>query len=648
MKRLARIFLAALTLAGIGLPQFVFAQTITPQVTVATNKAAYVVGDQVTVTTTAVDPNSSGVGITTGPQPIAGAYTLVNIKNSATQSILCSSSGSGLTTNSSGVSTYTCPVAFSTTATYYAEVVVSEPLSGTPTFSDVTQVSQDFNVTTSSVTWAFTPSNMPSFAINQAISFGATVTDQSGSPASGSIYIESITGPGNFSFTNTAGNNAVTLNSSGQATLSAQALSTAGSYSVGVCYKQTLTSGNICSNNAVTITINSSTPIGPTQPSTGTATTPAKSKGLIIECDRAVTNPDGTVNEEKTKRCGVEQFVNQFVVLGQYGITIVIFLAALMLVYGGFEFITAGGRQSKISSGQNIITGTVIGLLISFSAYVIINFAVGAITGTKTSTNPFTAISTVFNNPKNEDVKNLVKPFSGEGAVTSSTCREDWDSSCSNHILCVDPVGEDSGVITSAQARLNNVGCGCGKTDGCFGEQTLTCVRRFQVANGLVPSGTLDQATSDKLYEASPIRCDGVAKPEIDATLAALPKPTDNVSGTSTGTEGCCVIQKNVSGATTPLYCINNLDQRACAALGGVAKFVPGVQCAASGETNTLCGFCRTPDDFCIEEVGQYWCTAVAKNASTGGTLPITFEKGVCRGGGVCAQGCDDTLKTTF
>lgn len=367
--------------------------------------------------------------------------------------------------------------------------------------------------------------------------------------------------------------------------------------------------------------------------------------GLIIDCDRADIINGG--NATVQNRCDIEDFVQQFVRLGQYGITIVVFLAALMLVYGGFEFITAGGRQTKISSGQNIISGTVIGLIISFSAYVIINFSVGAITGTQTSTNPFTAIATVFGRPDQKSA-GLTKPFSGDGAENTPRCREEWDTSCSNHILCADPAGENSGPVSDTQARLNQLGCGCGDVDSCYGEQTLTCVRRFQIANSLVPTGTVNAETSQAMGQNGATRCDGAATAaQITATLAALPRPTANVADVDSTTTGCCVVQKAINSVDlAPLYCINDLNKQACAALGSNYFFVEGKQCAADSETIPKCGFCRTADDFCIQEVGQYWCTNVAKD--TASSVPITFEKGVCAPGGVCAQGCDTTLKATF
>lgn len=365
-------------------------------------------------------------------------------------------------------------------------------------------------------------------------------------------------------------------------------------------------------------------------------------EGLILDCDNVVLNPtDGTVDKSKTTRCGVNDFVAQFVSLAQWGLTIVVFLGVLMMVYAGFEFITAGGRAAKISSGQNIITGTVIGIAISMTAYVIINFSIGAITGTKTSTNPFTAIATVFDNPKNEDSANLVKPFSGvDDQKGAPSCRTTWNTLCSNEIYCADEAQMGlNGTVAATQSKLKSLGCGCA-VDGCFGPNTAQCVRRFQVANDIVPSGVITSATETALMQANPQRCDGqVVKAKINAVLNQLPAttlPSVNLSQDI----GCCVVQKNVAGAATPLYCMNDVSERSCAALGSGYIFARGEGCASAATTRTLCGYCRDIEDYCFEEVGEYWCSTV-----TAGTT-FSFQGGVCRGGGICPGGCDEALKT--
>ncbi|MBI3573358.1 MAG: hypothetical protein HY092_04120, partial [Candidatus Kerfeldbacteria bacterium] len=96
--------------------------------------------------------------------------------------------------------------------------------------------------------------------------------------------------------------------------------------------------------------------------------------GLAIDCEHFSANTNTS--------CQIDDFLNQFVVLSEYGLGLVGVLAVLMFVYGGFQYITAGGRASKVDEGTRVIQGTLIGIIISLIAYVIINFAVGAVTGT--------------------------------------------------------------------------------------------------------------------------------------------------------------------------------------------------------------------------------------------------------------------------
>ena len=62
----------------------------------------------------------------------------------------------------------------------------------------------------------------------------------------------------------------------------------------------------------------------------------------------------------------------------------------------------------------------------------------------------------------------------------------------------LDPVNEVSGI----QARLNNLGLGCGQIDGLMGPKTEASLRLFQERHGLQPSGQTNPQTLDKLKEA--------------------------------------------------------------------------------------------------------------------------------------------------
>jgi N-acetylmuramoyl-L-alanine amidase len=62
----------------------------------------------------------------------------------------------------------------------------------------------------------------------------------------------------------------------------------------------------------------------------------------------------------------------------------------------------------------------------------------------------------------------------------------------------LDPVSEISGI----QARLNHLGFWCGAPDGKLSPRTSAAIARFQEANGLHPTGDLDDGTRNVLMDA--------------------------------------------------------------------------------------------------------------------------------------------------
>ncbi len=56
-------------------------------------------------------------------------------------------------------------------------------------------------------------------------------------------------------------------------------------------------------------------------------------------------------------------------------------VAVLMIVWGGVMYMTSAGSDEKIGTAKKIITGAIIGLVISILAYVIIDFVIKAIGG---------------------------------------------------------------------------------------------------------------------------------------------------------------------------------------------------------------------------------------------------------------------------
>jgi len=62
--------------------------------------------------------------------------------------------------------------------------------------------------------------------------------------------------------------------------------------------------------------------------------------------------------------------------LGMIGIVVV-----LLIIYGGFLWMTAGGSEEKVTKGKKMITNAFIGLIIVFAAYAITNFVVSSVMG---------------------------------------------------------------------------------------------------------------------------------------------------------------------------------------------------------------------------------------------------------------------------
>lgn len=59
-------------------------------------------------------------------------------------------------------------------------------------------------------------------------------------------------------------------------------------------------------------------------------------------------------------------------VLGLLGI-----VAVIMILYGGFMWLTAGGSEDRITSAKKIISAAVVGLVIILLAWAIVNFVLG-------------------------------------------------------------------------------------------------------------------------------------------------------------------------------------------------------------------------------------------------------------------------------
>ena len=54
-------------------------------------------------------------------------------------------------------------------------------------------------------------------------------------------------------------------------------------------------------------------------------------------------------------------------------------IAIVLVIFAGFKWMTAAGKEESVTAAKDILTAAVIGLVIILSAYTITNFVVGAI-----------------------------------------------------------------------------------------------------------------------------------------------------------------------------------------------------------------------------------------------------------------------------
>ena len=103
---------------------------------------------------------------------------------------------------------------------------------------------------------------------------------------------------------------------------------------------------------------------------------PSGYNGPLVKCAF-----DGSCNS-------VEQLVEQAVKIADWLFSIIAGLAFMFFVYGGITMIMSFGNSEKVGKGKQILVAAAVGLIITFSAYILIGFVVKAI-GINAGLTPF-------------------------------------------------------------------------------------------------------------------------------------------------------------------------------------------------------------------------------------------------------------------
>lgn len=62
-------------------------------------------------------------------------------------------------------------------------------------------------------------------------------------------------------------------------------------------------------------------------------------------------------------------------------------IAVIMLIWGGIRYVISGGDSKKVTDAKNTVLYAIIGLIISFLSYAIINFVIDALPSDQTEQN---------------------------------------------------------------------------------------------------------------------------------------------------------------------------------------------------------------------------------------------------------------------
>ena len=106
---------------------------------------------------------------------------------------------------------------------------------------------------------------------------------------------------------------------------------------------------------------------------------------LIIMSFALVSSPALAIStglEETAEKAGVKVDADPAEIVGQFLKVFIGFLGIVLLVviiYGGFLWMTAGGDETQVQKAKAWILNGIIGLIIVLLAYAITNFVVGQI-----------------------------------------------------------------------------------------------------------------------------------------------------------------------------------------------------------------------------------------------------------------------------
>jgi hypothetical protein len=106
-------------------------------------------------------------------------------------------------------------------------------------------------------------------------------------------------------------------------------------------------------------------------------TTPLSLQAQIINTSSPIINTSSP--KYATGNYDLNDMTQLFITASNWILGIVGSLTLVMFIYGGLLFLTSSGSSEQVSKAKGVLMAAVIGLIIVFSSYLIIKFALGSV-----------------------------------------------------------------------------------------------------------------------------------------------------------------------------------------------------------------------------------------------------------------------------
>ncbi len=94
--------------------------------------------------------------------------------------------------------------------------------------------------------------------------------------------------------------------------------------------------------------------------------------GAVDPFQSCAANPDSTICK------GQGDSINSYL---KTGVNVMLFLvgalAVIMIIYSGIQYVISAGDSGKVAKAKNTLTYSIVGLVIAFLAYAIVNWVIG-------------------------------------------------------------------------------------------------------------------------------------------------------------------------------------------------------------------------------------------------------------------------------